>query len=161
MATSKQWLLFNKMCTAVIIAKLTFKIRTKHNWRCCISKSLKQELWGLVAIYHLKLPALEPDWWVNVRKMLFLSWYTKAIQWPADSHGFTTGSIWVCTTDTPFLALLWISYAFNYAQTQNYWGSSFQDIPASGLRNPNFDMWMRFWFLFSTQALGTLPYRST
>lgn len=150
MATSKQWLLFSKMCTAVIIAKLTFRIRNQHNWRCCISKSLKQELWGAVAIYHLKLSALEPDLGVNVRKMLFLSWYKKAIQWPADTCDFT-GSIWmsVCTTDTPFLALLWISYAFIYAQTQNYRDSSFQDIPAPGLWNPHSDMWMRF-FVFHT-----------
>lgn len=101
------------MCTAVIIAKLTFKIRNQHNWRSCISKSLEQELWGVVAIYHLKLSALEPDWGVNVSKMLFFSWYTKTdIQWPADTCGFTTGSTWVCTTDTPFSALLWITYAF-------------------------------------------------
>lgn len=160
MATSKQWLLFSKMCTAVIIAKLTFKIRNQHNWRCCISKSLEQELWGVVAICHLKFPALELDWGVNVSKMLFLSCYTKAIQWPDDTCSFTTDSIWVCATDTPFLALLWISYALIYAQTLNYQSSSFQDVPASRLWNPHFDTWMRFWFSFSTQALGTLPHRS-
>lgn len=38
-----------KMRTALIIGKLTFKIRTQHKWRCCISKSLKWDLWEVEA----------------------------------------------------------------------------------------------------------------